>query len=115
MAELLKDGAPEEHYFLSDVVGTKVLQAGKKIGTLADLVAKENGKLPFVTHIIVQRSMGYPPLVIPWEEVSSMGQDEIVVGAGEIEKYAVEPSETSLLLKDYVLDKRVLDVTNREV
>jgi Mg/Co/Ni transporter MgtE len=37
------------------------------------------------------------------------------VNIESIEKYMVEPPENALLLKDYIIDKKVLDVTNREV
>jgi len=61
----------DHQFFLSDIIGKKVVNAKKKIGKLADLVIKENGgKFPVVTHLYVGRSFGYPPLVIEWEKVT---------------------------------------------
>ena len=40
--------SPDKSYFLSDILGKKVLRDGKKIGKLADLIIKENGKAPIV-------------------------------------------------------------------
>jgi CBS domain-containing protein len=39
----------------------------------------------------------------------------VTVSIESLEKYEAEPAENALLLKDFVLDKKVLDVTNREV
>jgi magnesium transporter len=106
---------PDESYYLTDLIGRKVTLSGKKIGKISDLVAKENGTIPAVTDIIVGRPFGESSLVIPWENVTQFTNNEFTVNVENIEKYAVEPQEKALLLKDYIIDKKVLDVMNREV
>jgi magnesium transporter len=105
----------ELQFFLSDIIGKKVLNGKKKIGKLSDLIIKENGgKFPVVTHLFVGRSFGYPPLTIEWEKVVSFSQKEVIVNIGDVAEYD-KVIKDAILLKDYVLDKKVLDVEEREV
>ena len=53
------DKPTETTYFLSDLIGTKVIVQGKRVGKLDDLLIRENEKIPEVTHIIVSRHFGY--------------------------------------------------------
>lgn len=106
----------ELHFFLSDIIGKRVLNDRKKIGKLADLIIKENGgKFPVVTHLFVGRSFGYPPLTIEWEKVIFFSQKEVIVNIGDVAEYDKGTQEDAIFLKDYVLDKKVLDVEEREV
>ena len=106
----------QQKFFLSDIIGKRVVNKQKKIGKLADLVIKENGgAFPVVSHIYVGRSFGYPPLLIDWEKVKLFSQKESVVDIDSVDNYQKEPEENAVLLKDYVLDKKVLDVEERDV
>jgi len=100
----------EEKFYLTDLIKKNVKLNGKKIGTLSDLVAKGNGVPPTITAILVARPFGDPSLVVPWDNVLVFSTDEITVSIEDIEKYAQEPPEKTLLLKDYIIDKKVLDV-----
>jgi len=105
----------EQQFFLSDIIGKRVLNGKKKIGKLADLIVKENGgKFPVVTHLFVGRSFGYPPLTIEWEKVVSFSQKEVIINIGDVAEYD-KVIKDAIMLKDYVLDKKVLDVEEREV
>jgi magnesium transporter len=115
MSTVMAPKVPEEIYYLTDLIGKRVTFNGKKIGKLSDLVAKEHGTIPSVTFIIVGRPFGESSLVVPWENVTTFTKDEFIITIDNIEKYAVEPPENALLLKDYIIDKKVLDVMNREV
>ncbi len=102
-------------YFLNDLVGTRVTAAGQKVGTLADLVVTGNAAMPAVTHIVVGRPFGTPTLYVPWEEASSFTDAEVVLRGTALDRFLQEPSGAAVLLKDVVLDKKVLDIANREV
>jgi len=102
-------------YFLSEIIGAKVILRGKKIGKLSDILIRENGKIPVVTHFYVTRSFGNPSLLIPWENIRSMIDKKIVIEIDDLEKYEGVPGEEAVLLKDYILDKKVLDIEDREV
>jgi len=71
--------------------------------------------LPEVTHLYVVRQFGKPALLLPIELVKTWGTKEIIINDCELGKYLFEFSEERVLLKDYVLDKKVLDVEDREV
>ncbi len=68
----------EPEFFLSEILGRRVYAKKKRIGRLGDLAIVETSKLPEVTHIIVSRSFGYPPLTVPWDRVRLISNEEIV-------------------------------------
>jgi len=105
---------PEMTFFLSEIIGRKVFFRSKKIGRLADIVIVDAEKLAEATHLIVERSFGYPSLLIPWAKVSSMN-DIITVDIESIEAYEGKPAENMVLLQDHILDKKVLDLEGNEV
>ena len=105
----------EQAYFLTQLLGTKVILRGKRIGRLEDRVILENGKIPLVTHLYISRWFGNPALLIPWEKVQSIGTNVIIVDIESLQKYEANPGQDTLLLKDYILDKKVLDLEGREV
>jgi len=105
----------EAVYFLSDLTGTKVLNGDKKIGKLQDIVIIEQGRLPVVTHFMVHRSFGRKPLLVPWERVVAVNAKRIIVDLEVIEQYEAEPAASQVLLNDYIVDKKVLDMDDNEV
>jgi len=106
---------PEGIYFLSDVLNAKVLSKGKKIGKLSDLVIVDKDIVAEVTHLVISRPLGYLSLVVPWEKVRSFGENEIVIDVGDVEEFACKVPEGFVLLKDYILDKKILDMENTKV
>jgi CBS domain-containing protein/sporulation protein YlmC with PRC-barrel domain len=116
MNEQIKTGPaqPEAVYFLSEIKEKKVLLNGKKIGWLSDIVIVDADKAAEVTHIVVERPFGYPSLLIPWEKVVSIN-DVVTVAIESVEKYEGKPAENMVLLRDHILDKKVLDLNGNEV
>jgi magnesium transporter len=100
---------------LSDILGVPVLRSGKKIGSLADLVIVETAKIPEVRSLYVSRSFGKPSLLIPWENVHTLTGRGIEVTVSDLAPYEVEPADDVILLRDYVLDKKVIDLEENEV
>jgi len=110
-----KAGHPEDVYFLSELLGVKVMLHSKKIGRIADILIVEEEKLPYVTHFLVKRPFGYPSLLIPWENVKSVTTKVIVIDIEKVEDFVGKPAENAVLLKDHILDKKVLDIEDRDV
>ena len=108
-----------QSFLLSQVVGWKVRsRAGAKLGKLKDLVAKDDPKYAEVTHLVVGRPYGDPSLKVPWDQVAEFGPQGVVVQDAPKEPggYAqVDPDEELLLLRDKLLDKRVLDTAGSAV
>ncbi len=102
-------------YFLNELVGTKVTLAGKKIGKVADLFAASSAAMPQVTHVAVGRPFGTPMLYVPWEDLAAFSEDEVVLAKPDLGAYVAEPPAGTIPLKDFVKDKKVLDIANREV
>lgn len=106
---------PERVFFLSEVMNAKILLNDKKIGKLLDLIITNKYKVAEVTHIVVSRPYGYPSLMVPWENVSSFGEKEITINIDDVEKFACKIPEGFILLKDYILDKKILDLEDTDV
>jgi len=104
----------EQSYFLSELLGVKITISGKKVGKLNDIVVKENGTLPVVTHFIVGRPFG-ESAVVPWEVVGTIGTREITLTAESIVPFNGEPEGSAILLRDHVLDKKAIDMDGREM
>ena len=100
---------------LSDILNVPVLRSGKKIGSLADLVIMETAKIPEVRSLYVTRPFGNPSLLIPWEYVHTLTGRGIEVTISDTKPYEGEPAEDVILLHDYVLDKKVIDLEENEV
>ena len=102
-------------FFLSDIIGRKVIFKDKKIGKLQDIIIFETETLPEATHFIVGRSFGYQSLMIPWKKITEITKDEIIVDIEDIERYEKEPVASQVLLKDHIMDKKVLDMDDNEL
>ncbi len=109
----------EQVFFLSQMTNAKVMLFSRKIGRMTDIVIKENGNFPEVTHILVTRPFGDPSLLIPWAKVKSMSVGEVIINLDlyneRLENYEGQPQKGMVLLKDHIMDKKVLDMEGREV
>ncbi len=102
-------------FYLSEIIGRKVFHGPRNLGRLNDMVIVEAGKLPEVTHFLVARSFGYHSLLVPWDKVVVITDTEIVIDVENVERYETDPDQSSILLKDYILDKKVLDLDDNEI
>lgn len=102
-------------YFLTQILNKKVFWNGKKIGRLADVAIIDSGKLAEVTHIVIGRPYGDPPLLVPMEKVLSMDKTRVVVDMPSLIFYQGAPQADTVVLKDHILDKKVLDMEDKEV
>jgi hypothetical protein len=105
----------EKPYFLTELIGARAYLHGKKIGKLTDIIVVDQGKLAEVTHFEIGRHFGDPPLVIPRHSVQSFSPREITVDIEGPESYVRELLPGEVPLRDYLLDKKVLDIEDREV
>lgn len=104
----------EDSFFLSEILGTKVFLKDKKIGKLGDLIIKENGALPVVTALFINRPFG-ETAVINWEYVRSLEPKAVEIVIDNLDSCPKEPAEEAILLKDHILDKKALDMDGREI
>lgn len=105
----------EETFYLTEAVGVRIYARGRKVGRLKDLVAVDQGKLAEVTHLQVGRPFGEPPLLVPLPKVRSFGLHEIVIDSDDPTPWARALQPGEVLLRDFLLDKKVLDMEDREV
>lgn len=102
-------------FYLSKVMNANVFIKGKKIGKLSDIVIVNKGKVAVATHVIISRPFGYPSLIVPWDNVNTFSEKEITIDLDDIEKYACKIPEGFILLKDFILDKKILDMEDADV
>ena len=100
---------------LSEIIGNGVFLKEKKIGKLSEIVIIDRERLPEITHFIVSRRFGYPSLLIPIEKVGELTKKRVVINIDNIEDYEKQPEPSQILLKDHILDKKVLDLDDSEV
>lgn len=113
-AGTITTAAAERSFFLSQLLGARVMVKGKKAGSLADLVIKENGTLPVVTHLCIARPFG-ESAVVPWDKVGEIAPREITLAVDNLASFANEPAENAVLLRDHILDKKAIDLDGREL
>jgi len=105
------------YLFLTEIVNKKVqTQSGVTIGKLKDLVIKDEPRYTEVLSLIVERSLGRPPWNVPWANVVEVTTEKTTVQDPPEGKYPeIKHSEEHLLLRDKVLDKRILDIEGFDV
>ncbi len=105
----------DETFNLSEVLDSRIISNGRKLGKLNDLIIVENGRFPVVRQILVKRPFGNPSLLIPWEKVKRFERGKITVDIEDIRTYEGEPPDHAFLLGDYILDKKIMDLEDSEV
>ena len=107
----------QTEFFLSEILNRRVFARTLRIGRLGDLAIVETRNFPEVTQLVVERPYGYPALTIPWDTVLLISNHEIVVDLGEemLPQFAHAPQENLILLRDHILDKKILDMDDHEV
>lgn len=105
------------YLLLSEIVNKKVqTQKGVTIGKLKDFVFKDDPHYAEVINLVVGRSLGRPSLNVPWSNVVSIGTDKTIVqDLPEGEYPEIKDEEDQLLLRDRILDKRILDIEGFDV
>jgi flagellar motility protein MotE (MotC chaperone)/sporulation protein YlmC with PRC-barrel domain len=106
----------EQTFFLSELLGAKVMVNGKRIGRLTDVAIKKNGAVPLVTHMCVSLPFG-ESAVVPWDKVGALRPTEkqVDLAIESIAPFRGEPEEDAVLLKDHILDKKAIDLEGREL
>lgn len=110
-----KSQKSDRKFLLSEMLGAKVFLHEKKIGSLSDLMIVETGKLPEVRNFVISRPFGDPSLLIPWERIITLEPQKLVIDIDDLKKYETFPPEDAILLRDHILDKKVIDTEDAEV
>ena len=105
----------EKRYFLTELIGARAYVQGKKVGKLTDVIVVDQGKLAEVTHLQIGRPFGDPSLIVPQQNVRSLSPREIVLDIDAPQNYVRGLLPGEIPLRDYLLDKKVLDIDGREV
>ncbi|WP_319580142.1 magnesium transporter MgtE N-terminal domain-containing protein [uncultured Methanospirillum sp.] len=100
--------------YYTELLAKKVTVNGKKIGRLRDLLIIETLRCPEVTHFVVHRS-GKPTLTVPWEKVISIHNTTIEISPESLITYEREPGEEDMLLQQFILNKKVIDLEDHEI
>ena len=105
----------EEVFFLTDLLGAHAYFNDRKVGKLKDVIALDHGNVAEVTHFQIARPFGEAALLVPFSKVRSFSPREIIVNNGDPASYVRELRPEEVPLRDYLIDKKVLDTEDREV
>lgn len=105
----------EEVLFLSEIIGARAIWQGRKLGKLVDVIAVDQGKVAEITQLEIKPPFGDPTMLIPYSAVKSLSHREALVELPDPKSYVREPSADDVLVRDYLFDKKVLDIEDREV
>src|SRR5271169_5116343 len=102
----------EQKFFLTEIIDRKVYMKStiEQLGRLNDMVIVETGKLPEVTHFVVNRPYGYPSLLLPLDKLTLISKTEIIFDVSGPADYERLPAEGAILLRSHILDKKILDM-----
>jgi magnesium transporter len=107
----LPGGETARYRRLSELLDRPVrLENGATVGKLQDLVFRDDPKYAEITHLLVHRPFGRPSWKVPWASVTQLEARGITLRSDGTTPFPdFEPVAGELLLRDQVLDKRVLD------
>jgi DNA-directed RNA polymerase subunit F len=105
----------EEVFFLSEIIGAHVKCNGRKLGKLADVIAVDQGKLAEITQLQIKPPFGDPAMIVPYTAVRSLRHGVVVIELADPKSYVRELAPDEVLVSDYLFDKKVLDLEEREV
>jgi CBS domain-containing protein len=118
----MSNDAPEKKvsqsriFYLTEIIGEKIIFNGDRIGKLADMIIVEKGApIPHITHLYITRPFGEPSLIVPIEKIMTMTERAINLDLESIAQYESAPGGDAMLINDYVLNKKVIDMEEREV
>lgn len=102
--------------YLTEIIGAKIISGGENVGKLVDMIIVEKGMpLPHITHLIVRQPFGEATLIIPITTVTGISRKRIVAELESLERYEGVPARDDMLIIDYVLNKKVINMSKREV
>ena len=115
LQDLRQSLVSDQIYRLSELLKRPVYAADKKIGWLEDFVIQDKDIVAETTHVCIGRPFGDPTVYAPWAKVRLVNHDRVTVEPSLEIAGLTEPPANPVLLADYILDKKVLDVEGREV
>ena len=117
MNEKNKAQSPPECFLMSELKADRVVeQSGAVLRRLKDLEIQLSTPYPEVINLIVNRSFGRPPLAIPFAYVKHIDAKKTIVAIPQgvaPKEFKGEPER--ILIKDMILDKRIIDTDEYEV
>ena len=103
--------------FLTELFAKRVRRrrgTGGLLGRPVDLVANAEEVYPAVVGFMVRRGRR-PAFYLPWSQIASVGQDEILVRGAPEAPGPAQPPEGSLYARRHVLDRQIIDTSGARV
>ena len=113
---LEKAGNPSRIFYLSEIIGAKIILNGIRIGKLADMIVVEKGMpLPHITHLHITCPPGRTSLIVPIDKIVTMTVKAVTIDIESTAAYERSLDNEAMLINDYLLNKKVIDLEKREV
>jgi CBS domain-containing protein/sporulation protein YlmC with PRC-barrel domain len=105
-----------EQHFLSELIGRRVVSArGTVLGGLLDLVVDLDFPEPQVTKLVYRRRWSRDRLCFPWTDIGEIGVSTITLKTEASMPVPVEMAPSEILLRDFLLDKQIVDINGAKV
>ncbi len=108
-----------ESYYLSDLLVRRVyLETGECLGKISDLILDLEKALPEVIGIVYRRGFSRRRFCLRWLDVVDLSNSLIVIRNGFAAPIPIEKkimAYTEVLLRDFLLDKQIVDVHGAKV
>lgn len=108
-----------ESHYLSTLLGTKVVSGkdGTVLGSTRDVVLNLDKPQPEVVSLVYRGKWSRDMWSLPWDAVESVGASRITIKSDTTPKRLTgeSPSPSDVLLRDFLLDKQIVDVHGAKV
>jgi CBS domain-containing protein len=101
--------------YYSELIAKKITRNGEKIGILEDLVIMETPGCPEVKYFHVRCFPGRSSLMIPWDKVLGIHGSSIEITPDSLPEFEREPGPGDIRLREYILEKKVIDLDDHEI
>jgi len=113
---LVVDALQQEQYFLSGLIGKKVVSAdGSVLGKASDLAVDLDLAEPEVMKLVYRPHWSRQTRCFLWRDVASIVPSGIVLKAEVSGPVPVAMGPTEILLGDFLLDKQVVDINGAKI
>ncbi len=110
---------PQGQYCISKLLFVKTLAAdGDVLGITYDFIVNFDLQLPEITNIIVGKRLRSRKCIVRWDDVDHIDETEVRLKPGaKYEEISYPPTEPSsrIFLRDFLLDKQIVDVHGAKV
>jgi CBS domain-containing protein/sporulation protein YlmC with PRC-barrel domain len=104
-------------FYLSELIEKRLESAeGDKLGHVFDVLIDLDLPEPEVKVLVLKRSLLSRELLgVRWEDIETLAKDKLALRRGAKQPWVLTPSPSEILLRDFLLDKQIVDTDGAKV